>query len=96
MRRISALAPLFFLAACAVTPAEVPPAGVARGPVEVQILALNDFHGNLEPPSQTVPAEAGAVPAGGAAYLASALKKVRMSSHSIIEPSWFPQTPEIL
>ncbi len=26
----------------------------------------------------------------------SALKKDRMSSHSIIEPSWFPHTPEIL
>ncbi len=77
MRRIPVLAPLLFLAACAVTPAEVPPAGVASAPVEVQILALNDFHGNLEPPSLTIPAGAGAVPAGGAAYLASALRKSR-------------------
>jgi 5'-nucleotidase len=43
----------------------------------VQILAINDFHGNLEPPRLTVPASDGAVPAGGAAYLASALKQVR-------------------
>jgi len=46
-------------------------------PVEVQILAINDFHGNLEPPQLTVPAATGAVPAGGAAYLASALKQRR-------------------
>ena len=32
---------------------------------EVQILAINDFHGNLEPPNLTVQAADGAVPAGG-------------------------------
>ena len=52
------------LAACATTPSSVQrPAG----PVEVQILAINDFHGNLEPPNLTVPAADGAVPAGGRA-----------------------------
>ena len=74
MKRILAFAPLALLAACATTPR---PAPVATGPVEVQILAINDFHGNLEPPNLTVPAADGAVPAGGAAYLASALKQVR-------------------
>ena len=63
-----------FLAACATTPR---PAPIAAGPVEVQILAINDFHGNLEPPNLTVPALDGPVPAGGAAYLASALKQLR-------------------
>ncbi len=66
--------PLAMLVACATTPHPKP---VATGPVEVQILAINDFHGNLEPPNLTVPAADGAVPAGGAAYLASALKQVR-------------------
>ena len=46
-------------------------------PVEVQILGINDFHGNLEPPRSAIDVtEAdGAsrkVPAGGVAYLAGA------------------------
>ena len=57
--------------------------GDAARPVRVQILAFNDFHGNLEPPRQAVqvPLEGAAepvrVPAGGAAYLASALARLR-------------------
>jgi 5'-nucleotidase len=52
------------------------------GPIEVQILAFNDFHGNIESPDLTVPAldSKGVevpVPAGGAAYLAGALDKLR-------------------
>ena len=77
MKRFAVLAPLALLAACATTQR---PAPVANVPVEVQILAINDFHGNLEPPNQTVPAVDGAVPAGGAAYLASALKQVRTAN----------------
>ena len=50
MKRIVTLAATVFLAACAT----VPP--VPSAPVEVQILAINDFHGNLEPPNLTVPA----------------------------------------
>lgn len=51
-------------------------------PVEVQLLALNDFHGNLEPPSgssgriQTGPnAAVDRVDAGGAEYLATQLAR---------------------
>jgi 5'-nucleotidase len=69
--------PLALLAACATTPR---PAPIAIGRVEVQILAINDFHGNLEPPNLAVPAADGPVPAGGAAYLASALKQLRTSN----------------
>ena len=52
------------------------------GPVTVGIVAINDFHGSLEPPRQSVPAPDGnggtvRVPAGGAAYLASAMDAVR-------------------
>ena len=71
-KRFALLAPLALLAACATMSRPI-----ATGPVEVQILAINDFHGNLEPPRLTVPAADGAVPAGGAAYLAGALKQVR-------------------
>lgn len=74
MKRVVGFAPLLFLAACATTPL---PAPVAQGPTEVQILAINDFHGNLEPPNLTVPAADAPVPAGGVAYLASALKQLR-------------------
>jgi 5'-nucleotidase len=63
--------PLALLTACTTTPRQ------AAGPVEVQILAFNDFHGNLEPPNMTVPAADAPVPAGGAAYLANTLKQVR-------------------
>lgn len=66
-----------FLSACATTPR---PVAQPTGPVEVQILAINDFHGNLEPPNLTIPAADGAVPAGGAAYLAGALKQVRTAT----------------
>jgi 5'-nucleotidase len=71
---IPAFAGMTILAGCATTPQ---PVAQPAGPVEVQILAINDFHGNLEPANLTVPAADGAVPAGGAAYLAGALKQLR-------------------
>ncbi len=55
--------------------------------VKLDLLALNDFHGNLEPPTGS----SGNIPgitnvtgtkAGGAAYLASALKKERKKSRA--------------
>ena len=73
--RLLFAAALASLAGCATTPR------TAAAPVAVQILAFNDFHGNLEPPKQaiTAPMPGGApgatvrVPAGGVAYLASAV-----------------------
>ncbi|PRX03784.1 UNVERIFIED_ORG: 5'-nucleotidase [Actinomadura viridilutea] len=57
------------------------PAAARPGPsAPVRLLALNDFHGNLEPPSGssgTAVDESGAsVPAGGAAYIAAHLKRL--------------------
>jgi 5'-nucleotidase len=53
----------------------------APAPVEVQILAINDFHGNLEPPKMTIeapgPGRPVQVPAGGVAHLATAAKALR-------------------
>src|SRR5262245_57526562 len=77
MKRLLVLGPLAVLAACATAPQSVP---IATGPVEVQILAINDFHGNQEPPNQTVPVADAPVPAGGAAYLATALKQRRTAN----------------
>ncbi len=66
------------LAACAGPMAGRQPAA----PVEVGIVAINDFHGSLDPPRQSVNVSDGKggvipVPAGGAAWLASAIDSVR-------------------
>ncbi len=55
---------------------------LADAPVEVGIIALNDFHGALEPPRTSVLAGDGKggalqVPAGGSAWLASAVDSIR-------------------
>jgi len=60
-------------------PAPVP---APAPPVEVQLLAFNDFHGQLEPPTGKagIVQTAGApVEAGGAEYFATWLKKLRVA-----------------
>jgi 5'-nucleotidase len=52
-------------------------------PVELQLLALNDFHGQLEPPSGSssrLPGFAGDVPFGGAEYLATQVRQLEAAS----------------
>ncbi|MES1256629.1 MAG: bifunctional metallophosphatase/5'-nucleotidase [Acidobacteriota bacterium] len=52
--------------------------------VSVQLLAINDFHGALEPPAGAA-GRVGASPAGGAAYLAAHLKRaVADQPHSLV------------
>ena len=80
IRRLSAAFAAFTLAGCAAQIA--PPVPVAqRGPVEVQILAFNDFHGNLQTPDAVEIAEPDGtkhkVMTGGAAHLAAALAGLR-------------------
>ncbi|GGQ12990.1 5'-nucleotidase [Actinomadura coerulea] len=58
------------------------PAAAGPAPTaSVRLLALNDFHGNLEPPSGSsgtaIDENGDAVPAGGAAYVAAHLKRLR-------------------
>lgn len=82
MRSIAALALALLVAGCATAP---------PGPVTVQVLAINDFHGHLEPPRggfrQPDPADPGqtlATPAGGIAHLATAVREAMAASpHSI-------------
>ena len=50
MLRKFAVAALLALSACATRPVAVAP-HVPATPIEVQILAFNDFHGNLEAPA---------------------------------------------
>lgn len=82
------LAAALVLAGCAAQPPRpvaAVPAATAPAParlVTVGIAAINDFHGQLEPPRQSVIMPDGAggsvqLPAGGAAWLASAVDAVR-------------------
>ena len=84
LARFIALTLVPALGACATVPRE------PSAPVEVGIVAINDFHGALEQPRQSVPTALPAdaptppngdrivtVPAGGAAWLASAIDSVR-------------------
>ncbi len=72
------------LAGCMTPGGARPPAeqAASNGPVIVGIAAINDFHGSIEPPKQSVEAPDGQggtvrVPAGGAAWLASAVQDIR-------------------
>src|SRR5262245_11923457 len=66
------------------TTEQEPKADGRRGSVKVQLLAINDFHGNLEPPSVTG-ALIGSTESGGAEYLATHLKNaVTENPNSII------------
>lgn len=78
MTRLLALLLVSLVAACAAPQA----ARQAVAPVEVGIIAINDFHGALEPPKASVTAPDGKggsipVPAGGAAWLASAVDALK-------------------
>ncbi|MBX3228801.1 MAG: bifunctional metallophosphatase/5'-nucleotidase [Labilithrix sp.] len=80
------VAALVLVAACGgpteppVTPAPAPPpvaaadAAAPAAPIQVRLLAFNDFHGNLKPPTHKVPKVDG--PVGGAAYFAAHLKRL--------------------
>ena len=85
MKRLLPVLLSFALAACAAPMASrqtAAPEPVTVGPVTVGIVAINDFHGALEPPRLSVSAPDGkggavSVPSGGAAWLASAIDSVR-------------------
>jgi 5'-nucleotidase len=62
-------------------------APATRQPVTVGIAAINDFHGSIEPPHQSVPVTQAdgrviQVPAGGAAWVASAIDSLRAKYHN--------------
>ena len=62
-------------------------------PIDVRLLAFNDLHGNLEPPHLAVaapdpdqPHATVAVPAGGIAYLADAIRRLKQENpnHAVV------------
>ena len=71
-------------AAASVASADPPPGGPAPTSAEVtnvQILSLNDFHGQLRPPDATSSGgRIGATPAGGAEFLASYVRDLRATN----------------
>ncbi len=83
MRRSSPILLLLTLGACARV-ASPPPTVPPPAPIEIQILAFNDFHGNLETPSPVEVVEADGskakLAAGGAAHLAAKLQRLRQDS----------------
>jgi 5'-nucleotidase len=89
MRWKFALVSMLMLAGCtATTP---PVTSLEQGPVEVQILAFNDFHGNLEPPPPVEVTNSDGskqkLVTGGAAHLAAALAQARAGHANTITVS---------
>ncbi|MBA4763065.1 bifunctional metallophosphatase/5'-nucleotidase [Sphingomonas sp.] len=84
MRRIVGLLSGLALGGCAAQRAETPAA-----PVSVRIIAFNDFHGALETPARPIDVQAAdgttvKVPAGGAAYFASAVKALKAGNPNTV------------
>ena len=88
MRNIPvAIASLLTLAACATTPTAV----TNSAPIQVNLLAINDFHGNLDPPGGGVfvidranPNTRSSVPGGGAPRLASAVRELSKRPNTVM------------
>lgn len=79
--KVAAIGLVAALGGCATVPVERAPVGPTAEPVRINLIAFNDFHGNLQPPRQAIAAPGAAgdvqVPAGGAAYLATAVRTLR-------------------
>src|SRR5690606_20364283 len=85
-RLVAALALLGLATTCLVSAAAAapkPPKVQDRSEIEVQILALNDFHGNLEPPAGSS-GRVGTVDAGGVAYLARHIAALEATNRNTI------------
>ncbi len=86
IRKLVATAAAFLAAACTTGPATRPAAPTPIAPIEVQILSINDFHGNLDPSAEPVRFPLGSdtfnsVRLGGAAVMGAELVRLR-SGHA--------------
>ncbi len=84
LRSLLAAAFIALAAGCTTAPQVPPPPLIAKPPVLVKVLAINDFHGNLKPPLGGIrikdpdhPGKTINVDAGGAEYLATAVAQLR-------------------
>ncbi len=86
IRKLIALPAVLAISACAT----VPTTPQTAEPVTVRIIGINDFHGNIEPPSRAFTVRGQGddtvrAPAGGGAYLASAIAAVKAKNeHSMV------------
>jgi len=91
MRKLVPAVAAFLAAGCSTVPVSPPAPTVAAGPVEVQVLAFNDFHGNIEtPPPVEVTGADGIkrkIITGGAAHLAAALNQLRVGHANTVTVS---------
>jgi 5'-nucleotidase len=91
IRRFAAALAALALSACATHVAPPAVAPVAPAPIEVQILAFNDFHGNLETPAPVDVTEADGtkhkIVTGGVAHLAAALAGLRVGHPNTVTVS---------
>lgn len=85
---LAAIGGFLALAGCVATPA---PAAVSATPIHVNLLAINDFHGNLDPPANGArmfnpsnPMKWDIIPAGGAPRLATAVKELSERPNTIM------------
>jgi len=89
--RIVAAAAALTLSACAAHVAPPSAARLVKAPVEVQILAFNDFHGNLQTPDPVEVTEADGtkhkIVTGGVAHLAAALSGLRIGHPNTVTVS---------
>lgn len=86
-RALATAAAALLVVTLASIPAEAkpkPPVIKDRSAVEVQVLALNDFHGNLLPPSGSSGRVGPTTLAGGAAYLATHIKTLEATNKNSI------------
>lgn len=85
---IVALSALLIASVTSVASAKPPPGGPAEQKAKttkVQVLALNDFHGQLRPPDSTSSGgRIGATPAGGAEYLAQYVRDLEAGNKNSI------------
>lgn len=91
IRRLAAAFPAILLGACAAQVSHPLAAGPGPAPIEVQILAFNDFHGNLETPDPVEVTEPDGskhkIATGGASHLAAVLSELRAGRSSTITVS---------
>ena len=91
MRKLVPAVAAFLATGCSTIPATPPAPPVAASPVEVQILAFNDFHGNIEtpPPVEVTDADGTKrkIVSGGAAHLAAALAGLRVGHPNTVTVS---------